>query len=50
MTWFQLWEKIGEQPLRITKYKDVTIKIDDMEYKCKIVYTDDGNDWCLVID
>lgn len=50
MTWFQLWKRIGKQPLRLTKYKDVTLKLQDEEYKCKIVYTDNGNDWHLEID
>ena len=50
MTWFQLWEKIGKQPLHITQHKDVTIMIDGMDYKCKIVYTDNGNSWHLAID
>lgn len=50
MTWFQLWEKIGRQPLYITQHKDVRIKIDNIKYKCKIVYDDNGNDWYLVID
>lgn len=50
MTWLQLFNRIGKQPLRITKYKDVTIKIDDEIHKCKIVYTDNGNDWHLELD
>ena len=50
MTWFQLWNKIGKQPLSITQHKDVTVKIDDIEYKCKLVYTDSGNNWHLEID
>lgn len=49
MTWLQLWEKIGRQPLRLTRQKEVTIKIQDMEYKCEIVYEDNGNDWYLII-
>ena len=50
MTWFQLWERIGRQPLRLTKHKDVTIKLPDGEYKCKVVYTDNGSDWHLEIE
>jgi hypothetical protein len=47
MTWFQLWKRIGKQPLRSTQHKDVTIKLPDGEYKCVIVYTDNGSDWHL---
>ena len=50
MTWFQLWRRIGKQPLHSTKYKDVTIKLKDGEYKCKIVYTHNGSDWHLEIE
>ena len=50
MTWYELFHRIGKQPIRITKYKDVTVKIDDMEYKCKPVYTDSGNNLHLEID
>ena len=32
MTWYQLWKRIGKQPLHSTKYKDVTIKLKDGEY------------------
>ena len=49
MTWLQLWEKIGRQPLQLTRQKEVTIKMQGMEYKCNIVYENNGNDWYLVI-
>ena len=50
MTWLQLWAKIGKQPLYFTKHRDVTIKIDGEEYKCKVVYTDNGNSLHLEIE
>ena len=50
MTWLQLWKRIGKQPLRLTKYRDVTIKLHDGEYKCKLVYTHNGSDWHLEIE
>lgn len=50
MTWYELFRKIGKQPLHLTRNKDVTIKIDGMEYKCKIVYTDNGNNWHLEVE
>ena len=50
MTWFQLWKRIGKQPLRVTQHKDVTIKLPDGEHKCVIVYTNNGNDWHLEIE
>lgn len=49
MTWFQLWKKIGKQPLRLTRQKEVTIEIQGVKYKCDLVYVDNGNDWHLVI-
>ena len=50
MTWFQLWKKIGKQPLRLTQHNPVIIKIQDKEYRCKIVYTENGNNWHLEIE
>ena len=50
MTWYQLWKRIGKQPLYLTKNKDVTIKLQDGEHKCKIVYTYNGSDWHLEIE
>jgi hypothetical protein len=50
MTWLQLWKRIGKQPLHATKNKDVKIKLQDVEYKCKLVYTDNGSDWHLELD
>ena len=50
MTWLQLWKRIGKQPLRLTQHKPVTIKLQDGEHKCKIVYTNNGNDWHLEIE
>ena len=50
MTWFQLWKRIGKQPLRLTQHKDVTIRLEDGEHKCMIVYTDNGCDWHLEIE
>lgn len=49
MTWLQLWKKIGKQPLRLTKYKKVVVKIQDTVYECELKYDDSGNDWYLVI-
>ena len=49
MTWLQLWKKIGKQPLRLTRQKDVTIEIQGVKHKCDLVYVDNGNDWHLVI-
>ena len=48
MTWLQLWKKIGKQPLRLTKYKKVVVKIQDVKYECDLVYEDNGSDWYLV--
>lgn len=50
MTWYQLFKRIGKQPLRLVRNKDVTIKIGNEMHKCKIVYTDNGNDWYLELD
>ena len=32
MKWYQLWKKIGKQPLKITQYNDVKIFINNEEY------------------
>ena len=48
MTWVQLWDKIGKQPLRLTKQKWVVVKIRGMKFKCELVYEDNGNDFYLV--
>ena len=50
MTWFKLFNRIAKQPLSLTRNKDVTIKLKDGEYKCKLVYTDNGSDWHLEIE
>lgn len=50
MTWLQLWKKLGKQPLRLTNNKEVTIKLQDGEHRCKLVYTDNGNDFHLEIE
>jgi len=51
MTWLQLWKRIGKQPLRFTKYKQVMVKLPDgTEHNCKLVYTDNGNNWHLEFD
>ena len=49
MTWFQLWKKIGVQPMSITRHKEVTIKLPDGEYACKLVYPN-GTSWHLEIE
>lgn len=46
MTWYQLFNKIGKQPLYLTRHKDVIVKMPDSEYICKLVYTS-GIDWHL---
>ena len=50
MTWFELWKRIGKQPLSLTQNKDVVIKLPSGEYKCKLVYTNNGNNWHLEIE
>lgn len=50
MTWLKLFNRIAKQPLSLTRNKDVTIKLKDGEYKCKLVYTDNGSDWHLEIE
>ena len=48
MTWLQLWDKIGKQPLRLTRQNEVMVKIRGMEFKCELVYADNGNYFYLV--
>lgn len=50
MTWYQLFKRIDKQPFRLVRNKDVTIKIGNEMYKCKIVYTYNGSDWYLELE
>lgn len=50
MTWLQLYNRIRKQPLRLLRNKDVTVKISNRNFKCKLVYTHEGSDWHLEID
>lgn len=50
MTWYQLFNKIGKQPLHKTQYKNVTVLCQDRkEYNAKLQYYNNGADFRLVI-
>ena len=43
MTWYQLWKKIGVQPLRKTQNRKVVVYHNGMIYEAKMKYTNNGN-------
>lgn len=47
MTWFQLWAKLGKQPIKKTQRESVMLKDGDDFYSLKLVYSDDGSHWWL---
>lgn len=47
MTWLRLWGKIGKQPIRITRNKDVTVCHKGTMYKAKLKFVKNGNDFFL---
>ena len=50
MTWLELFNKIGKQPLYKARSKDVYVVIDNVKYRCKLVYENSGDDFYLTID
>jgi len=51
MTWYQLWKRLGKQPLCNTLNKNV--EIEDSRgnlHKGKLKYDDNGNHFKLVVD
>lgn len=50
MTWFQLFNKIGKQPLYKTQHENVTVLCQDgKEYNVKLKFDNHGSDFHLVI-
>ena len=42
MKLLEIWERIGKQPLRITRKKDAIVFIGDTEYRIKNIRYDHG--------
>lgn len=42
MKLLEIWERIGKQPLRITRRKDAIVFVGDSEYKIKSIRYDHG--------
>ena len=50
MTWYQLFNKLGKQPLYKTQHKNVTVLCPDgKEYNAKLQFDNHGSDFHLVI-
>lgn len=47
ITWFALWKRLGKQPLSRTLNKKVTIRINDIDYECALVFEENGSKFHL---
>jgi len=51
MTWFQLWKRIGRQPLKITQHKEVLLySKDGTKHKCKLIFANKENNFHLELE
>lgn len=50
ISWYQLWRKIGKQPLYKTMGTKVHVFIDGEMKDCCLVFTNNGSDFHLEID
>ena len=49
ITWYQLWKRIGKQPLHKTRNTKVKILVDGELKECALVFTNSGSDFHLEI-
>jgi len=49
-TWFQLFKRLGRQPLKFTQNRKIVYKDGDKVIFLKLVFSKDGNDWWLEAD
>ena len=47
ITWFQLFHRIGKQPLKKTQHTKVQVLIDGELKECALVFTDNGSHFHL---
>lgn len=47
ITWFKLWQIIGNKPLRNTRGKKVELHIDGVRYEVALIFTHNGSKWHL---
>lgn len=48
ISWFALWKRLGKQPLSKTRGQYVKCNIEGQMWYCRLVYTNNGSDFCLV--
>lgn len=51
MTWYQLWKRLGKQPLYRTQHDNIII-VDKqgIEHKCRLEYYDNGSYFKLIME
>lgn len=49
-TWFQLFKRLGCQPLKFIQNRKIVYKDGDKVIFLKLVFSKDGNDWWLEED
>lgn len=49
ITWYQLWKRIGKQPLHKTRNTKVQVLVHGELKECALVFTDNGSDFHLQI-
>lgn len=49
ISWYQLWKRIGKQPLHRTRNAKVQVIVDGELKECALVFTNNGSDFYLEI-
>ena len=47
ISWYQLWKRIGKQPMYKTQNTKVQVLIDGKLQECALVFTNNGSDFHL---
>lgn len=49
ITWYQLWKRIGKQPLHKTRNTKVQVLVNGELKECALVFTNNGSDFHLEV-
>lgn len=49
ISWYQLWKRIGKQPLCRTRHERAKVLVDGELKECTLVFTNNGSDFHLEI-
>lgn len=49
ISWYQLWKRIGVQPLYRTRGRKVQIEVNGELKECVLVFTNNGSDFYLKV-